>query len=113
MVLYLYGIIKQTTIMSNSNSIRNINKEIRQICQKNLWNPWFTYNDKRKDESIRVKFCANGALARNKSRILKEVSQYLFQIAEKGNITIEKVDWIICHRFGYGDYDALIFVYKK
>lgn len=100
-------------IMTKLISIRDINKEIRQICQNCHWNPWFTYNDKRKDESIRVKFCANGALAQNKNQILKEVSQYLFQIAEKGNITIEKVDWIICHRFGYGNYDALIFVYKK
>ncbi|MBJ7435263.1 MAG: hypothetical protein JHC54_05725 [Acinetobacter sp.] len=94
--------IKQTS--------RERNSQIRKICSDHNWPIWETYNHKRKDGSIRIKFRRNGAKATDKtqSRIQRKVSAYLRSV----DINALSVYWKVCYAPGRGNYDAFIVEYK-
>lgn len=89
-------------------TVREFNKRVRDICDKAGWGIYSTYNDKRKDNTIRRSFARTNwpVPQKMKDKIISNVKQY----AEQVNFPVRDVRFIKSTGPCSGTYDKLVVV---
>lgn len=88
---------------------KDANLIVKHISNQLGWDIWFTYSDKRKDGTRRLKYMRNGwePPAKMKDGILAKAKSTLSKYSN-----VQDIGWAIGDRPGYGSYDYFYVVVR-
>ena len=86
------------------SNLRKFHNDVRDVCSKNGWGVWSTFNDKHKDGSRRVSYMRNGWRVPNE---MKEMIRIGAQDLCTVHNIVGHVYWIESYVGGHGTADKL------